>query len=190
MAVPERRGRLSTRAGALLSTNVRYRLVLLRHAKAESGLIDESRALAPKGVKQAAQLAKSFADFGVTPDYALVSSATRARQTWEGAIGGKPKIKCPWDVLDALYGASVADVLEILRVVSPRLATVVVVGHEPTMAACASYLAGPGSDAVAVAQAKVGVPTAAWSLLESDEPWGEWGRGAARLVTIRRPLER
>ena len=167
-----------------------YRLVLLRHAKTEAeGTTDLTRELAPKGRKQAANLAKSFADAGVKPEIALVSSAIRAQQTWALAAAGKPKIKCPSNILDSLYGASVADILGVLRVVSPSLQTVVIVGHEPTMAACAAYLAGPGSDEAALAQVKVGVPTATWSLLQSDYPWIEWGAKSARLLTVRRPKE-
>ena len=167
-----------------------YRLVLLRHAKAEvGGADDESRELAPRGRKQASHLSKSFADAEVHPEIALVSAAARTQQTWALAAKGKPKIKCQVEVLDALYEASVADVLGVLRVVSSRRQTAVVVGHEPTMSACAAFLAGPSSDETALAQVKVGVPTAAWSLLESDHPWVDWGRSSARLVMVRRPAE-
>ena len=167
-----------------------YRLVLLRHAKTlPEGVTDAARELAPKGRRQAENLARSFADAGVKPELALVSSAIRAQQTWALAAAGKPKIKCPSQILDALYGASVADILGVLRVVSPSLQTVVVVGHEPTMAACAAYLAAKGSDESALAQVKVGVPTAAWSLLQSDYPWIEWGAKSAQLLTVRRPKD-
>jgi len=168
---------------------VTYRLVLLRHAKTEqAGATDAVRQLTPKGRRQASNLAKSFADAGVVPELVLVSSAIRAQQTWSCATAVKKKLnKCPKQILDALYGASVADVLGVLRVVSPALQTVVVVGHEPTMSACAAYLADKTSDETALAQVKVGVPTAAWSLLQSDYPWIEWGAKSARLVTVRRP---
>jgi phosphohistidine phosphatase len=169
---------------------VTYRLVLLRHAKTEAeGPTDAARQLAPKGRKQAENLSKSFAGAGVKPELALVSSALRAQQTWALAAAGKPKIKCNAQILDALYGASVADILGVLRVVSPALQTVVIVGHEPTMAACAAYLADKTSDESALAQVKVGVPTATWSLLQSDYPWIEWGAKSARLVTVRRPKD-
>ena len=165
-----------------------YRLVLLRHAKAErEGTSDLARALAPKGRKQATGLSKSLADAGVKPEVALISSAVRTQQTWQYLAGGKPKVKCHYDILDSLYAASVADVLQTLRVVSSSLQTAVIVGHEPTMSACAAYLAGSGSDEASVAQVRVGLPTAAWALLQSDYPWAEWGRGSATLVTVRRP---
>jgi len=169
---------------------VTYQLVLLRHAKTQAdGPTDAARELAPKGQRQASHLAKSFVDNGVKPELALVSSAIRAQQTWKLAAAGKPKIKCPSQILDALYGASVADVLGVLRVVSPSLQTVVVVGHEPTMAACAAYLAAKGSDETALAQVKVGLSTASWALLQSDYPWIEWGAKSARLLAVRRPQD-
>jgi phosphohistidine phosphatase len=65
---------------------------------------------------------------------------------------------------------------------------VLVIGHEPTMAATAAYLAAPGSDDAALAQVRVGVPTATYSVLEStDLPWSEWGKGTARLLRVGRP---
>jgi phosphohistidine phosphatase len=75
-----------------------------------------------------------------------------------------------------------------VRAVDPGVRTVLVVGHEPTMASTAAYLAGPGSDDAALAQVRVGVPTATYSVLESDEvPWSDWGKGAARLAHVGRP---
>jgi phosphohistidine phosphatase len=55
------------------------------------------------------------------------------------------------------------------------------------MSACAAFLAGPGSDEMSLAQVRVGVPTAAWSLLQSDNPWADWGRGTAQLLIVSRP---
>jgi phosphohistidine phosphatase len=162
--------------------------VLLRHAKAESGgLNDQQRELAQKGQNQAKNLAKSFASAGVKPELAIVSSAVRTQQTWALAAAGKPKFKGETDVLETIYGASVADVLAVLRVVKPKYETVVVVGHEPTMAACAAFLAGPLSDESAKAQVKLGMPTASWALLESMQPWEDWGSGTAVLRSVIRP---
>jgi phosphohistidine phosphatase len=38
-----------------------------------------------------------------------------------------------------------------------------------------------------LAQVKVGVPTATWTLLESNEHWPDWGRAKAKLVSVNRP---
>ncbi|ACZ30449.1 putative phosphohistidine phosphatase, SixA [Xylanimonas cellulosilytica DSM 15894] len=166
------------------------RLVLLRHAKAEPGHdldSDELRPLAPKGRDQAGGVGKAFGAAGLAPQVALVSTALRTRQTWDllaKKLGGAPP---ELRLEPELYLASVADVLELVRALGDTVTTVLVVGHEPTMAATAAHLAGPGSDDAALAQVRVGVPTAAWSVLESDEDWRGWGRGKARLLSVSRP---
>jgi len=167
------------------------RLVLLRHAKAEPArgeVPDDMRPLALRGRSQAGAVGKAFSAAALVPDVALVSTALRTRQTWELLSS---RLHDPSRVLlrlrPEIYEASVADVLALVRGLDPQVGTVLVVGHEPTMAATAAHLAGPGSDDAALAQVRVGVPTATWSLLESDAEWADWGRGGARLAEVSRP---
>ena len=72
-------------------------------------------------------------------------------------------------------------------VVAVAVSTLLVVGHEPTMAATASYLADPASDGGALAQVRVGVPTATYSVLESGASWDAWEPQAALLTYVGRP---
>ncbi|MNI89357.1 hypothetical protein D3C73_1467490 [compost metagenome] len=88
---------------------------------------------------------------------------------------------------DTLYAAGVRDVLDMVRGADSRVRTLLVVGHEPSMAATAAHLAGPGSDSGALAQVRVGVPTATYSVLESSTPWGEWDGAVANLSYVGRP---
>ncbi|PFG42961.1 phosphohistidine phosphatase [Isoptericola jiangsuensis] len=169
------------------------RLVLLRHAKAEpssGSLPDHDRPLALNGRKQAGRVGMALTAAGLVPDLALVSSALRTRQTWELARGhlGNGGGKIPAEVRDELYVASIADVLDLVRDVDPSVKTLLVVGHEPTMAATAAYVADKGSDEVALAQVRVGVPTATYSVLHAvKQPWREWGKKSASLVRVGRP---
>ncbi|GAA1869065.1 SixA phosphatase family protein [Myceligenerans crystallogenes] len=171
------------------------RLVLLRHAKAEPATTpdDVLRPLALRGRTQAAGLAAALVSLGAAPDVVLVSSALRTRQTWELAgngLSGRSRDNGPRvTVTDDLYNARVGDVLRLVGEVADDARTVLVIGHEPTMAATAAYLAGPGSDDAALAQVRVGVPTATYSLLEAPEhePWSTWGRGTAVLRHVGRP---
>ncbi|GAB2465876.1 SixA phosphatase family protein [Xylanimonas ulmi] len=165
------------------------RLVLLRHAKAEPGrdrVPDEMRPLATNGRKQAGGVGKAFAAAGLAPDLALVSTALRTRQTWELLSRQLDGAATDVRLRPELYEASVADVLDLVRSAG-GVATVLVVGHEPTIAATAAHLAGPGSDDAALAQVRVGVPTATYSILESEDDWAVWGRSRARLLTVARP---
>ena len=168
------------------------RLVLLRHAKAEPGsdaVADDQRPLALRGRAQAGEVGRLLGAAGLVPDVALVSMAVRTRQTWEllaKQLNGRTAAT-EVHLEPTLYGASVADVLELVRGVEDDVRTLLVVGHEPTMAATAAHLAGPGSDLGVIAQVRVGVPTATYAVLESDDEWAAWARARARLLTITRP---
>ncbi|GAB4085290.1 histidine phosphatase family protein [Myceligenerans cantabricum] len=170
------------------------RLVLLRHAKAEPATTsdDALRPLALRGRTQAAGLGAALVALGALPDVVLVSSALRTRQTWDLARSGfngrrdeGPRVV----VTDDLYNARVGDVLSLVGELDDGVRTVLVIGHEPTMAATASFLAGPGSDDAALAQVRAGVPTATYSLLESaaGAPWSAWERSSAVLTHVGRP---
>ncbi|MEG3613856.1 MULTISPECIES: SixA phosphatase family protein [Isoptericola] len=168
------------------------RLVLLRHAKAEPArdpLPDADRPLALKGRKQAGRVGMALTAAHLVPDLALVSSSLRTRQTWDLAaahLAGRDAITV--DVRDELYAASIRDVLELVRGAGSDATTVLVVGHEPTMAATAAYLADRDSDDAALAQVRVGVPTATYSVLHAEDlPWSQWGKKSATLLRVGRP---
>lgn len=165
------------------------RLVLLRHAKAEpaGSLPDHERPLALSGRRQASAAGAALAVAGLAPTHVLCSSALRTRQTWElvrtalaAAGAGEPVLV----VTDDLYDASTGDLAELVRTVPQDAATVLVVGHEPTVSHAAATLAGPGSDEEVVARVRRGVPTASWSVLELDAPWDGTAPGALRLVRL------
>lgn len=162
------------------------RLVLLRHAKAEpDGPTDELRPLALTGRRQAGAVGASLAAAGLVPDRVLVSSALRTRQTWDlvrSTLGGaEPDAH----VTDRLYEAGPSDVLELVRQVDARVATLLVVGHEPTMSGLAASLAGPGSDDAAVATVRSGLSTGAYAVLEVAD-WASLDpRGATLLGAVR-----
>lgn len=169
-----------------------HHLVLLRHAKAEpaGAVVDHDRPLALVGRRQAAAVGAALAAAGLAPTRVLCSSALRTRQTWELvrtalAAAGAPEAAV--SVTDDLYDASTGDLAALVRTQPVDAATVLVVGHEPTMSHAAGVLAGPGSDEDVVARVHRGVPTAAWSVLELDGEWDRVAPGALRLVRVERP---
>ncbi len=170
-------------------------LILLRHAKAESPGTDadKMRALALRGRTQAHQLGAIFADRQLLPQRVLCSAALRTRQTWEilsGALSEAAPDATPpqTEVLDELYYSSATVVLELVAQHAGDASTVLVVGHEPVISMTADYLAAAGSDAAALAQVQVGVPTASACVLTSDAPWPDWQRGIANLTGVLRPV--
>ncbi|WP_415296228.1 SixA phosphatase family protein [Cellulosimicrobium sp. SJTW-1] len=178
------------RNGAQTPDGGTRRLVLLRHAKAEPGggnVDDVLRPLALNGRRQAVRVGAALRESGLVPERVLCSSALRTRQTWELLSAHLGDVAPDVLVSDGLYAADVADVLDLLRATDPRVRTLLVVGHEPTMAATASYLADPASDGGALAQVRVGVPTATYSVLESGASWDAWEPQAALLTYVGRP---
>ena len=108
-------------------------LILWRHAEAEPGEPDFGRQLTSKGLKQAERMG-GWLDHHL-PDSAriLVSPAERAQQT---ARALKRKFRT---VEDLAPGASVAAVLVAAKWPDSR-DPVVVIGHQPTLGAVASFL--------------------------------------------------
>jgi phosphohistidine phosphatase len=125
-------------------------LAVVRHAKAESGEedADHDRALTARGVTDAANagrwLASRLQDQGQTLGRVWVSSAVRARSTWEAM---RPELPAPADlVVDrALYDAGAGDVLERLGedlLTADTTGVAMVVGHNPTMEHVVRILTG------------------------------------------------
>lgn len=164
-------------------------LVVLRHAKAEPhhGGEDRLRPLAVQGRTQASRLGRCLNDERLVPETVLCSTALRTRQTWDLARQGMRDAEPEVDFRDALYLASPAEMLSDVRGIDSRVRTLLVVAHEPGVSALAAMLADKSSDRSALAQVRAGVPTATYSVLESSEPWADWGKGTARLTGVFRP---
>jgi phosphohistidine phosphatase len=165
-----------------------HRLLLLRHAKAEhpENVADHERPLSLVGRRQSSRVGAALAASDLVPDLVLCSSSLRTRQTWEIArstLGAEPPVEFSEDV----YDAGTRALVDLVREVSESVKTLLVVGHEPTMSHVAEVLAGPESDAAALARVRVGVPTASWMLLETDGPWDGLRRGEATLVRLGLP---
>ncbi len=168
-------------------------LLLLRHAKAEphgGHVPDELRRLDPRGVQQAQTVGSGLRAAGLVPELVLVSSAVRARETWEhvaAALGEGPTPEV--DVRDDLYQASPVDVQELVRGTDARVRTVLVVGHEPTMSATAVRLAGSGEPGP-MNQVRAGLPTGSFARLQLLTAWSELEPFGAVLREVVRPAWR
>jgi len=159
------------------------RLILLRHAKTEhdapSGR-DHDRRLDERGCKDAAEIGAWIARNPPFPDSVLVSSATRAHQTWdiawEAMKGSAPKPQV--ELVPELYGAEPAELLQIVRAASaadPK--RLMLVGHNPGMHELALALAGSGDGSARTALAQ-NLPTS--GLVVLDFPIEDWADVAFR----------
>lgn len=117
------------------------RLVIVRHAKAESGEegSDHDRRLTSRGEREAAETGRWLRERLDRLDHVWVSSARRAEQTWRGMAPSLPE---PGEVVvdRALYQAGGREVLEHVAQRSDPVS--VVVGHNPTMEQVVMALTG------------------------------------------------
>lgn len=170
----------------------RRTLVVMRHATAESAptLADIDRPLAVTGRTQAATVAAALQSESLLPQVVLCSNAVRTRMTWQLIAAKLP----PADVeqiavhyVDELYGAGPRQVLQTVAHTDPAVTRLMVVAHEPTVSSLCALVAGPDSDAAAVAQARTGFPTATFGVVETTRPWLELTANSATLTAVHRP---
>ena len=103
-------------------------LVLLRHTKAEQHRTDDhSRSLAPRGRADALAVQAWLRDRGIRPDRVVVSTAQRARETWELADPGGAE--AVYD--ERVYEAATPALLEVIADTPDEVATLALVGHNP-----------------------------------------------------------
>ncbi|HWI44169.1 MAG TPA: histidine phosphatase family protein [Nocardioides sp.] len=152
-------------------------LVVIRHAKAESmAPTDAERSLTERGRADARALGALLRDDGLNVEAALVSDATRARETWE-QLAGAAGWDLPPQIDGSLYSADEDGVLERVREVPGDVRTVVVVGHNPTVSMLVQLLDdGEGSEADLS-----GMPTGAAAVLDLGCAWSEVGPVCAHL---------
>ena len=122
------------------------RLILFRHGKAEpesaSGE-DFDRKLAPRGLRESAEMGAHLADLGFAPDLVLISPAARTRETWAAAEAHFPNAKVSFD--GELYHADSGSVRQEAERVGKGVGTVMVVGHNPGLQELAVRLLMEGS---------------------------------------------
>lgn len=149
-------------------------LIVLRHAKSDwsTGLPDRERPLAPRGRRQAPEAGAWLAGHLPGIDLAVVSPASRARQTWAlvaDCLPAPPPVRLEED----LYAGSARDVVAGL---DAALSTVVVVGHNPDLEDLVTSLTGRS----------IALPTSALAVLDLPHGWAD-ARGAAVRATGRPP---
>lgn len=104
--------------------------MLLRHSKTEPRRDDDySRRLTARGRDDATQVRRWLTEQGLRPDRVVVSTSLRARETWTFASVGDAVPE--YD--DRVYEASVADLREVVDETPHDVATLVLVGHNPSM---------------------------------------------------------
>jgi phosphohistidine phosphatase len=155
-------------------------LVLIRHAKAETGRIDIERELAPRGRRDAITIGAYLAALDLKPDRVLVSPAARAGQTWAEASTALTGIADP-QVDERIYDNTTQSLLSAIRD-SGEAQTLVLVGHNPSMETLALLLSSKSADPEAMAELAAGYATSGVAVFDVAGGFAETTPSTARLV--------
>ena len=163
-------------------------LLLFRHAKATvaTGHDDHERPLMERGRRDAARVAAFVAASGLTPDLVVHSGARRARETAEIARAAWPRA-VETRTEPRLYDASRSAVEAVVRALPDACASVMLVGHNPSLADVANHLIGQGAD-FDLLRISAKFPTGSVAALEFDVAhWRDIQPGSAKLAGFATP---
>lgn len=160
------------------------RLVLMRHAHTESNNLhgDKARELTHRGIQQSQDAGVELSSLGV--DYALVSTAQRARQTF-AALG----LDVPAEFQEVLYYDGTETMIQRISEMTDDVQCLLVVGHAPTIPGLVAELAY-ASDSAEADQAQCHFPTSTFSSFTFEGDWDSLADGDfshVRLDGIARP---
>jgi phosphohistidine phosphatase len=146
------------------------RLILFRHAKAESEAPsgdDYDRALAQRGRREAREMGDQLAALGFKPDLVLVSPALRTRETWELAEEALAGAEVRFE--PSLYNAEAGAIRRLAEKAGEGRGAVMVVAHNPGLQELALRMLMEGSaPASFLVRAQRKFPPAAAAVFQFD----------------------
>jgi phosphohistidine phosphatase len=161
-------------------------LVLIRHAKAVADApTDAERPLAGRGHRDAEAAGHWLAEREIAPDLAVVSPAVRAQETWD-EIATTVAARDRWTD-KRIYDNSVDDLLAVVADVPDDMATLVLVGHNPSMHALAVTLDDGAGDPDGQAAIRDGYPTCGIAVFDVAVGWPDLASGDATLRAFAAP---
>lgn len=159
---------------------------MIRHAKAvQDAATDSERPLAERGHLDAAAAGLWLAELGIAPDLAVVSPAVRARETWDAISATAAATETRSD--GRIYENTVEELLAVVGEVSEDVATLALVGHNPSMHGLAVTLDDGNGDEQARAEIHGGYPTCAITVFDVARSWSDLAHGDATIRTFAAP---
>lgn len=163
------------------------RLVVVRHAKAEKGVPrvrDADRPLAPRGERDAPEMARRLARAGASPDALVASPARRALET---ARLIARELDFPWKEIAGdrrVYGADADGLLEVVRETPTGHECLMLVGHNPGVTELAqALLPGFREELPTAAVVVIDLPADTWAVVRR-------GSGSLRLYDFPKKTDR
>ena len=163
------------------------RLLLIRHAKAESqGEVDLERRLAARGRADAAAIGRWLAEHDLIPDRVVVSPATRARQTWQ-LTAESVGVTVEPTVDERVYHNTVEDLLEVIAQAPADIRTLAIVGHNPSIEDMAAAIDDGTGDSGARREMTQKYPTSGIAVFAVGPDWAELDSRTATLIRFAAP---
>lgn len=158
-------------------------LILMRHGKSAypAGIPDYDRPLAPRGEREAALAGHWLRDTQPPVDAVRCSSAKRTTETLT-ATG----VTAPVEFDTTIYGATEADLIELVGLAGDDITTMLVIGHAPGVPYTAWNLAS-NRDSDSAVQLSRKFPTSALAVLHIDGSWSTLAPGSAELADFQVP---
>ena len=156
-------------------------LVVLRHAKSgwPDGVADHDRPLSGRGRRDAPAVGRWLREQGIVVELAVVSSARRARETFDLAAAELDRAPKPL-ITDTVYGASTGELLDTVRELPARVRVALLVGHNPSIGMLAAVLDDRSRGALEF-------KTSAVAIYDVGPTWPEVNPGSARLLASALP---
>jgi phosphohistidine phosphatase len=123
------------------------RLTLMRHADAQwkdPEVADFARPLNRRGTNEAEGIARRLTELGLVPDLIVTSPARRAAQTAETIAREMSLLPRTIRYEEALYLAGAQEILRLVRDIGPRVAHLLLIGHNPGISEAVQILAPTG----------------------------------------------
>jgi phosphohistidine phosphatase len=169
------------------------RLFLLRHSKAvpaDGGTPDIDRTLMLSGMQDGAAMARHLRKGDYAVDLILCSPSARTTQTAELVL---QELDCEIEYREALYLAEAPKIVAAIRGAPASVASLMVVGHNPGLEVCATFLAREPVRRKERARHEAleeKFPTSALAILDFDVGrWRDVAQGAGKLVDFVRPKD-
>ncbi|MFM2129169.1 MAG: hypothetical protein RL477_715 [Pseudomonadota bacterium] len=166
-------------------------LYILRHGKsspARPGGDDRDRPLDGHGRRQVRETGRRLAVRGWRPALALVSTAGRTRETFDGLRAGL-EAEVPARFEESLYLAPVETLIEEIGLLDADIPSVIVIGHNPGLHELALHLGGRHEDTKA-ARLRDFPPCALARFEIAAADWRDLRPAAARLTDVIYPGDR
>ncbi len=166
-----------------------HRLILMRHAKSswdDASLRDHDRPLSKRGYRSCRLIGKQLREAAILPEEAVISSALRCLETWQG-LKSSARLSIAHRVEPDLYHAGITQMLRILR--SSRKPVVLMLGHNPGTAVFASMILRESNRAATHSQFGR-YPTAATAVIDFDiDSWSDLVPATGELIDFWIPRE-